>query len=183
MLPVGFKVNNREAEMIRHCVLIAASLALAGSVIPLAMSGQSPHGGFTGEVKPVIYVADVERSAPFYRDVLGFELDGFSGDEADPYYAEMLAGRLKFGLHEPTVSGDEERVGRQRLYFRVRDLEAHHRYVEERGAEAGEIIRRSWMDFFTVRDPDGNEIVFAVTDPERHTSQPWSREDNRRDPK
>lgn len=166
--------------MTTRCALIAASLALAGFVIPAEMSGYSPHGGFTGEVKPVIYVADVERSAPFYRDVLGFELDGFAGDEADPYYAEMLAARLKFGLHEPTMSGDEERVGRQRLYFRVRDLEAHRRYVEARGADVGEIVRRSWMDFFSVRDFDDNEIVFAVTDAERHASQPWSRDEKRR---
>ena len=95
------------------------------------------------------------------------------------YAAEMLAGRLKFGLHEPTLPGDEERVGRQRLYFRVRDLAAHHRRVQAEGAKVGEIVRRSWMDFFSVRDPDGNDIVIAVTDPERHASQPWSRDQER----
>jgi catechol 2,3-dioxygenase-like lactoylglutathione lyase family enzyme len=139
-------------------------------------SGDDLHGEFTGDIKPIIYVADVEQSAPFYRDVLGFVLDGFAGDEADPYYAEMLAGPTKFGLHEPTMSGDELRIGRQRLYFRVRDLGAHRRYVAAHGVEAGEIIRRSWMDFFVVRDPDGNDIVFAVTDAERHTSEPWRRD-------
>lgn len=143
------------------------------------MSGDITHGGFTGEVKPVIYVSDVRGSVPFYRDVLGFEFDGFAPDQADPYYAEMLAGGLKFGLHEPTMPGDEERVGQQRLYFRVRDLDAHRRRVEAQGVEVGEVVRRSWMDFFTVRDLDGNDIVFAVTDPERHVSQPWRRDETK----
>ena len=28
-------------------------------------------------------------------------------------------------------------------------------------------------DFFIVRDPDGHEIVFAVTEAERHSIDPW----------
>ena len=139
-------------------------------------SGDEIHGEFTGDIKPIIYVSDVEQSAPFYRDVLGFKLDGFAGDEADPYYADMLAGPTKFGLHEPTMSGDELRIGQQRLYFRVRDLDAHSHHVEAQGIEVKEIFRRSWMDYFVVKDPDGNVIVFAVTDSERHTSEPWTNE-------
>lgn len=156
---------------------LAAHAGVAAVATTGAGEGKAPHGRFTGDVKPVLYVADVERSAPFYRDVLGFELDGFAGAADDPYYAEMLAGPLKFGLHEPTRAGDDERVGRQRIYFRVLELEAHRRGVEERGGDPGEIVRRDWMDFFTVTDPDGNEIVLAVTDPERHTSRPWRREE------
>ncbi len=149
------------------------SLVVGGFVPAGVANGDDTHGQFTGNIKPIIYVSDVEKSAPFYRDVLGFELDGFAGDEADPYYAEMLAGPTKFGLHEPTMSGDEPRIGQQRLYFRVRDLEAHHRYVEAHGVEVKEIFERSWMDYFLVKDLDGNTVVFAVTDSERHTSEPW----------
>lgn len=129
---------------------------------------------FTGDIKVVIFVADVEKSAAFYRDVLGFTFDGFAGDADDPYYAEMLAGPTRFGLHEPTVTGDELRVGQQRVYFRVRNLDAQRQLVETHGIEVPELIERSWMDFFVVEDPDGNDVVFAVTDPIRHTSQPWT---------
>jgi len=153
------------------CSLVVSGFMLAGVAI-----GDDPDGQFTGNIKPIIYVSDVEKSAPFYRDVLGFELDGFAGDEADPYYAEMLAGPTKFGLHEPTMSGDELRVGQQRLYFRVHDLEAHSRYVEANGINVPEIYRRDWMDYFIVKDLDGNTVVFAVTDSERHTSEPWTDE-------
>lgn len=132
------------------------------------------HGRFTGQIKAVVYVSDVEASAPFYRDVLGFEFRGFAGPDDDPYYAEMVAGGVKFGLHEPTSEGQNAKVGTQRLYFRLEDLEAHRERVVARGVEPGEIRRTDWMDMFLVRDPDGNEIVFAVTDPDRHGTDPWS---------
>ena len=149
------------------------SLAVSGFMLAAEANGDHPHGQFTGDIKPIIYVSNVEKSAPFYRDVLGFELDGFAGDESHPYYAEMLAGPTKFGLHEPTMSGDELRIGQQRLYFRVQDLNAHRRFVESHGVEVTEILQRTWMDYFLVKDLDGNTVVFAVTDSERHTSEPW----------
>ena len=151
-------------------------LVISGFMLAGEANGEDPHGHFTGNVKPIIYVSNVEKSAPFYRDVLGFELDGFAGDQADPYYAEMLAGPTKFGLHEPTMLGDELRIGQQRLYFRVQDLNAHRRYVETHGIEVKEIFQRSWMDYFLIKDLDGNIVVFAVTDSERHTSEPWTNE-------
>jgi predicted enzyme related to lactoylglutathione lyase len=134
---------------------------------------RAAHGTFTGEIKPVIYVTDVEKSAPFYRDVLGFDFQGFANSKGEPYYAEMSAAGVKFGLHEPTSPGQEAKIGRERLYFRVRDLEAHRSRVAAWGGEPGEIKKTSWMDMVTVLDPDSNEIVFAVTDPGRHSSNPW----------
>jgi predicted enzyme related to lactoylglutathione lyase len=150
--------------------------------LPLACtaSGSAPddpgeaHGIFTGEMKSVIYVRDVEASMPFYRDVLGFGFEGFAGDEAGPYYAELSVAGVKFCLHEPMSSGQEANIGRSRLYFRVKDVAAHRSRVLARGADAGEIRQTDWMDMFLVRDPDGNEIIFALTDPEHHSIYPWN---------
>jgi len=91
----------------------------------------------------------------------------------EPYYAEMVAKDVKFGLHEPVSPEQKSKVGQQRLYFRVKDLEEQHFRIITHGGQPGEIKKTSWMDMFTVLDPDGNEIVFAVTDPERHNSNPW----------
>jgi len=142
--------------------------------LPLLDGGRDLHGVFTGDVKPLLYVADVERSAEFFEHTLGFEFDGFA-ERADgrPYYAEMLAGGTKFGLHEPVSPAQESRVGKQRLYFRVRDLAAHRTRVAARGGEPGKIERTAWMDMFVVRDPDGHEIVFASTAPGKHSVDPW----------
>jgi predicted enzyme related to lactoylglutathione lyase len=135
---------------------------------------QQTGGDFTGEIKPVIYVRDVEKSAPFYRDVLGFGFLGFANSKGEPYYAELVAADRKFGLHEPLSPAQEDRVGHIRLYFRVRDLEQHRSRILAHGGEPGEIRKTDWMDMFTVIDADGNEIVFAATDPGRHTSNPWT---------
>jgi predicted enzyme related to lactoylglutathione lyase len=152
-------------------------LILAPVAFPAAARGQeaarAAHGGFTGEVKPVLYVTDVEASATFFRDVLGFEFLGFSNADGQPYYAEMRAGTLKFGLHEPMSPDQETRIGQQRIYFRVRDLGAHRSRVAAWGGNPGTITKTDWMDMFIVRDPDGHEIVFAFTDPARHTIDPW----------
>jgi predicted enzyme related to lactoylglutathione lyase len=156
-------------------------MGLLGLICSLAVSSAAPqddarkaHGTFTGEVKPVIYVTDVEKSAPFYRDVLGFEFISFAEHEGRPYYAEMSAGGLKFGLHNPMKEAQKSKVGQQRIYFRVENLELHRSRVEAwGGAEFGEILKTDWMDMFFVEDPDGNEIVFAFTDPERHPIDPW----------
>jgi catechol 2,3-dioxygenase-like lactoylglutathione lyase family enzyme len=132
------------------------------------------HGVFTGEMKVVIYVSDVEQSAPFYRDVLGFDFHGFAGEDKNPYYAEMVVAGVKFGLHEPTSDGQETKIGQQRLYIRVEDLHAHRSRVLAWGVAAGEIKKTDWMDLFIVRDADGNEIIFAITDPEHHSIYPWN---------
>lgn len=156
------------------------ALACASACAPAAgrQTAERPspaeeHGSFTGEIKAVVYVSDVKRSAEFYRDVLGFELLGFSKLEGEEYYAELAAGGPKLGLHEPTSEGDDARVGRIKLYFRVRDVGAHRTGVAARGGRPGPLRETAWMTMFTVIDPDGNQIVFAETDPRRHTIDPW----------
>jgi hypothetical protein len=57
--------------------------------------------------------------------------------------------------------------------FRVNDLAAHRIRVATRGGEPGELQERAWMNIFTVRDPDGNEIVFGSTNPNQQTIDPW----------
>lgn len=155
-------------------LVLLSSFLIAAAPLQTKDDQLNAHGTFTGEIKAVIYVTDVEESAPFYRDVLGFSFEGYANLHDEPYYAEMAAGRTKFGLHEPTSEGQESKIGQERLYFRVKDLAAHRARVLARGGNPGEIKKTSWMDMFFVHDPDGNEIVFAVTDPGRHSSNPWS---------
>jgi len=154
-------------------LFLILSVTLAGPV-QAQDDPREAHGSFTGDIKPVLYVTNVEKSMPFYRDVLGFDFEGFADLDGGPYYAEMVAGGRKFGLHEPTSTGQDSMVGRERLYFRVGDLDVHRSRVLARGGNPGEIRKTGWMDMFIVHDPDGNEIVFAVTDVERHSGNPWS---------
>ncbi len=153
--------------------VMLAALAVFDGMGVAPQDAREAHGGFTGEVKPVLYVADAEASMPFFRDALGFEFLGYANLDGAPYYAELAAGPLKFGLHEPITPEQAQRIGQQRLYFRVEDLTAHRSRVAAWGGEPGVIVETGWMDFFIVGDVDGHEIVFAVTDPEKHGSNPW----------
>lgn len=157
-------------------VLIAGALILGPGAC--RMQAPEPEGEgadpvFTGEVKPVLYVRDVERSAAYFRDVLGFAFLGFSNLDGAPYYAEMGAGPLKFGLHNALNEEQGGWIGHQRVYFRVRDVAAQRDRVLAEGGAPGELRETAWMDMFIVRDLDGHEIVFASTDPEKHTVDPW----------
>lgn len=182
---IWFNHEERGASMrawrLRQGVLAASTLVVANTfclfAYTQAQTQDDPrnfHGTFTGEIKAVLYVSDVEQSVPFYRDVLGFDFAGFANSHGEPYYGEMVAKDVKFGLHEPMSDDQEPKVGKQRLYFRVLDLESHRARVLARDGNPGEIRRTDWMDMFLVRDPDGNEIVFAVTDSTRHSINPWN---------
>lgn len=138
----------------------------------------------TGEIKPVLYVSDVRRSVDFYRDCLGFEFLFFYDfdqkrsvlvweESSPPRYAEMAASSQKFGLHLPGCGASRARVGRQRIYFRVHNLLAHHERVSAAAGKASAIQHTAWMDMFDVKDADGHEIVFASTDLSLHTLDPW----------
>ncbi|NNM07501.1 MAG: hypothetical protein HKO65_20590 [Gemmatimonadetes bacterium] len=158
-------------------LIVLSVVVLAGASAAATLSSthgfQGPDSNFVGQVKPVLYVADVRASAPYFRDVLGFDFHGFSETEGTPYYAEMSAGPHKFGLHMPLASQHETWVGHQRLYFRVKNVRTHRELVLSRGASAGDLVETDWMDFFIVRDSDGHEVVFAETDPTKHSIDPW----------
>ena len=160
-------------NMSREVLLILSLFFVLGASSAQQDDPREAHGIFTGEIKPVLYVTDVEKSAPFYHDVLGFAFEGFANLDGHPYYAEMAAAGVKFGLHEPTSPEQVTKIGRERLYFRVKDLRAHRTRVLAWEGAPGE-MKVTWMDMFMVQAPDGNEIVFALTDPERHSSNPWN---------
>jgi hypothetical protein len=48
-------------------------------------------------------------------------------------------------------------VGQQRIYFRVRDVTAHHKRVTACEGRSGPIEQTAWMTMFAVTDPDGHE--------------------------
>jgi predicted enzyme related to lactoylglutathione lyase len=105
-----------------------------------------------------ITVADVEKSAHFYRDVLGLQFLFSAG----PNLAFLAAGSVRIMLTTPQGAGT---VGKNSiLYFRVTDIEGAHAAIAGRGAatERGpQLTARMpehdlWLAFF--KDPDGNLV-------------------------
>lgn len=102
---------------------------------------------------PVLHVPDVAATAAFYRDVLGFTWD--FGDET---YA--VVWRDNSAIHFVRDDGGSRGV---HLFQWVRDVDAYHREVVERGAEPGDgpVDRPYGVREFCVRDINGVPIVFG----------------------
>ena len=107
----------------------------------------------------VLAVPSLEKSAQFYRDVLGFEIREI-GDPGWRIYVrdgvQIMAGECPEAI-APVDLGDHSYYA----YFVVADAQAYHDEVESRGAEILKAIRdEPWgMREFAIRTADGHRIM------------------------
>lgn len=122
-------------------------------------------------------VQDVERSAAWYREVLGFErLTGYE----TPDFARVILRHpgsgaiLGVSRHRAAVASepfDERRAGLDHLALRVADADALGDWVthlDALGVEHSEVKPGAIPGSFlvTLRDPDGTQLeVFAAATP------------------
>ena len=114
---------------------------------------------------PLVFVADVQEAAEFYRDVLGFSIDFLHG--APPFYGSVSRDgacvHLKF-VHEPVFTlGLQDRDAFIMVFVEVDNVEALFEEYVAAGVIFTERLRAvPWGgQEFIVRDPDGNMICFA----------------------
>ena len=113
----------------------------------------------------MLYVRDLKRSVAFYRDVMGFEFQGWWDDvnakvvddyddlAQPPGYAEVRVGEQSLGLHP----AESITVGEVVVHLVVDDIRAFHATVQAAGAEPSEPQLMPWGEWmFTVKDPDGH---------------------------
>lgn len=113
--------------------------------------------GTIGQIANTVH--DVPRAVAFYRDALGIPQIPIP---APPSLAFFDCGGIRLMLSLP--EGEFDHAGSV-LYFRVGDIHAAHRTLQERGVsflDAPHVIARLpdhelWMAFF--RDPDGNPLA------------------------
>ena len=117
-----------------------------------------------------VLVADLERMAPFYRDVLGLPL-------LFPYvredgWAAFQAGDVSIYLIEVGGGAPTRRVpgagpaGIESFAFAVDDLDAAIAELDQAGVEwAAEVVESEWYRYRSFYDPEGN--VLHVTVPDR----------------
>lgn len=115
--------------------------------------------------KPVIFVSNVEGSAAFFRDKLGFAIDFLHGHPS--FYGSVSRGgaclHLRF-VHEPVfASGIREKEGLLSAFLDVENIK--RLFAEYKAAEvpfAEPLRKEPWGgSAFIVIDPDGNRICFA----------------------
>lgn len=116
-------------------------------------------------VAPVLLVADVQKTAAYFRDALGFAVPRFWGDP--PTFAIASRDGLEVMLNQ-VPAGDSFKPnadydGRFDAYFWVHDADALHSEMSGKGAD---IVcppdnQVYMMREFQVRDPDGHLLAFG----------------------
>ena len=114
---------------------------------------------------PVIFAANVETSAEFFRNTLGFSIDFLHGEP--PFYGSVSRDgacvHLKF-VHEPVLAvGAQDRDGFIVAFIEVENVKAlYAEYVTSGAIFDQKLKKQAWggRDFI-VRDPDGNGLCFV----------------------
>lgn len=119
---------------------------------------------------PILYARDVERTASFYRDALGFELAFRWPAEGRPEYVYLRLDPIGIGIGaadgenvhgNPVVPG----AGSFELCVYVDDMDSTCERLREFGArELRAPVDEPWGErraYFT--DPDGNTLHLAMT--------------------
>ena len=117
-----------------------------------------------------VLVADLERMAPFYRDVLGLPLlfpyvreDGWAGFQAGDVSIYLI--EVGGGAPARRVPGAGP-AGIESFAFAVDDLDAAIAELDRAGVEwAAEVVESEWYRYRSFYDPEGN--VLHVTVPDR----------------
>jgi predicted enzyme related to lactoylglutathione lyase len=99
-----------------------------------------------------LYVSDMERSAAFYRDLLGIPLDG------DDEWQEASLDGVRFALHRTREGIGELSSGTIHVNLQVDDVDAAAERLRGAGIQVGETMRDDWGAALEVSDPDGYRL-------------------------
>jgi catechol 2,3-dioxygenase-like lactoylglutathione lyase family enzyme len=115
---------------------------------------------------PVVFVSNVQTSAAFFRDKLGFSIEFLHGHP--PFYASVSRGAARLHLrfvHEPVITPEvrEREDGLLSAFLDVDNIQGLFAEYKAAGVDFAHPLRKEpWgMSAFTVLDPDGNGICFA----------------------
>jgi catechol 2,3-dioxygenase-like lactoylglutathione lyase family enzyme len=124
-----------------------------------------PRGPAVARATPVLFAADVDAAATFYRDRLGFTIDFRHGNPS--FYGAVSRNGATLHLKhvdEPVFAPGA--VDREELIMafvetpNVRDLYAEYRAADVEIVQ--KLTKQAWGGTdFIVRDPDGNAIAFV----------------------
>lgn len=120
-----------------------------------ALGSQPAHRWYA---RPVFFVADVNRAARFYVDMLGFQKAWHEADGAGTV-CQVDRGECEIILCEHATRRDR---GRLFIELSAEGLADLRRELAERAVPT----RETWWGYDTLQvdDPDGNELFFPTPD-------------------
>ena len=109
-------------------------------------------------MRPVLFVADVNRALRFYIDMLGFEKRWHEGDGSGKV-CQVNRAECEIILCEDATRRDKARLF---VELTVDGLTALRREIVERSIPS----EKSWWGFDVIKivDPDGNELLFPAAE-------------------
>jgi catechol 2,3-dioxygenase-like lactoylglutathione lyase family enzyme len=120
--------------------------------------GAAGASGHRWYARPVLFVADLNRSLGFYLDQLGFEKNWHAGDGTG------TVCQVSRSDCEIILCQDAARLDKARLFIELtaEGLTGFRRELAERSVPTKAI----WWGYDTtqVNDPDGNELLFPGPD-------------------
>jgi catechol 2,3-dioxygenase-like lactoylglutathione lyase family enzyme len=136
----------------------ASTQPLGGSEIDMTKTTVTKQVTHRWYMRPVLFVADVNRALRFYIDLLGFEKNWHEGDGAGKVCQVSRAGC------EIILCEDAMRRDRARLFVALTPeglADLRHEIVERSIPS-----KKSWWgyDVIQIDDPDGNELLFPISD-------------------
>ncbi len=117
-------------------------------------------------VTPILFVRDVSKSAAYFRDILGFDIDFLYGEP--PFYGAVSRDAACIHLRHVHAPNFTEIAARESSLilasFEVCDVRALFEEFEGRGAVFAQAVEtHPWGGTdFHVRDPDGNVVSFVT---------------------
>jgi catechol 2,3-dioxygenase-like lactoylglutathione lyase family enzyme len=141
--------------------------ALKSGFSTIAEQAQAvPAGPVLKGAMPVVFVSNVQTSAAFFRDKLGFAIDFLHGEP--PFYASVSRGAARLHLrfvHEPVITLEvrEREGGLLSAFLNVDNIKGLFVEYKAAGVDFFQPLRKEpWGgSAFIVLDPDGNGICFA----------------------
>jgi catechol 2,3-dioxygenase-like lactoylglutathione lyase family enzyme len=114
---------------------------------------------------PILFVSNVQASADFFCEKLGFDIDFLHGNP--PFYGSVLRDGARLHLrfvHEPAfVTGVIEKEQLLAAFITVDDVKSLFAEYLEAGVEMHSRLKKEpWGGHgFTLLDPDGNRLYFC----------------------
>jgi catechol 2,3-dioxygenase-like lactoylglutathione lyase family enzyme len=115
-----------------------------------------------------INVADMAKSKNFYITKLGFEIATEYRQDDDNWWTTLALpeGGTTLTLSRASVSPESIKAGTLSMYFEVSDVEAAHKEatgkdIETDGVQDDLFGPGSGVKWFSTKDPDGNQVMFA----------------------
>lgn len=113
----------------------------------------------------IIFVADVQKCAAFYRDAFGFA--ALPSDEDPTGWIELETGGCRLAFHKSRGSGSATnartrgRMNPHKIVFFARDVAAARSALVARGAKMGKLYKSGSLSLCDGADPEGH--VFQIS--------------------